>query len=75
MNHIRETVTMTRREITHAYMPLCLGMDRMLGTDTYSLLYDGRYPELIEELDKAKDKLEFNLESVKNMQEYIGRLK
>jgi hypothetical protein len=47
----------------------------MLGTDTYSLLYDGRYPELIEELDRARHRLEFNMQSIDEMKSYVGRLK
>ena len=75
MTHRFETVTMTRREIVHTYMPLSLGIDRMLGLDTYSPLYDGRWSDLIEELEKAEDRLRFNLETVREMKEYIGRIR
>ena len=68
-------LTFTRKDIVDRYIALCLGIDRMLGLSTYTLLYDGRWGELIVELETAKSRLQFNQTELDNMQQFIRCLK
>ena len=67
--------TLTRKEITDAYMALCMRIDRITHLSTYTLLYDGRYEELMEQLDAAKERLEIDITLIDSMGKFIERLK